>query len=159
MEAIVQGELEQVEQLALTASRATEQHREEAVRAAASHASVTLATLLHVGLICSAEEVEWVERLVRALGDPKRLARRSFTISRAATSPHEPTADERATAAYSACRDLSLSRLAWAHHTTATESAISDALAAEGSDPERIRRACELGFADRGKDEVPSHHL
>jgi hypothetical protein len=158
MEAIVQGELEEVEQLALTASRAGKQHREEAVRTAASHASVVLATLLHVGLICRAEEIEWLERLGRALADPKRLARRTFTISWAATS-HESTADERATAAYSACRDLSLSRLAWVHHTTATESAITDALATEANDPERIRRACELGFADRGKEEVPSHHL
>ncbi|MEA2271930.1 MAG: hypothetical protein QOI98_638, partial [Solirubrobacteraceae bacterium] len=159
MEATVHGELEQVEQLALTASRACEQHREEAVRAAASHASVALATLLHVGLISQAEEGEWRERLGRALGDWKRLALRNFKITLHGNSPREPTDDERARSAYTACRDLSLSRLAWVHHTGATESAIAEALAVEASDPERVRRACELGFADRGNEQVASHEL
>jgi hypothetical protein len=92
MEAMVRGELEQVEQLALSASRTGERHREEALRAAASHASVALTTLLHVGLITRSEEAEWRERL-------------------------------------------------------------------GGATPERIRRACELGFADRGQEAVRPHDL
>jgi hypothetical protein len=159
MEATVQGELDLVEQLALTASRAGEQHREEAVRAATSHASVALTTMLHVGLVSRAEEGEWRERLGRALGDWKRLERRNFTITLHGNSPREPTDDERARSAYSACRGLSVSRLAWVHHTAATESVIAEALAVEASDPESVRRACELGFADRGNEPVTSHEL
>jgi hypothetical protein len=56
-------------------------------------------------------------------------------------------------------RDLSLSQLAWVHHTAAVESAIADTLAAEAGDAERIRRACELVFADRGKDDLPPRQL
>src|SRR4051794_4195817 len=157
MEAIVRGELEQVEQLALSASRTGERRREEARQAAASHASVALTTLLHVGLITRSEEAEWRERLGGALGDPTRLQRRRFSVR--IDGDGQPTAEERARSAYLVCRDLTLGRLAWLHHTAATESAIADALAAEASDPDRTRRACELGFADRGKEAVRPHEL
>lgn len=159
MDLTVQSELEHVEQMAVTAARTGERHRDEAVGAAAAHASIALATLLHVGMLTRAEEADWRERLGTALGDPKRLALRGYTITVQGGPQRERTIEERARSAYSACQGLSLTQLAWAHHTAATESAIADALAADASDPERVRRACALGFADRGKEQVTQHEF
>src|SRR3954468_10518257 len=144
MEPIVRLELEQVERQALTASRASQQHREMAIRAAASHASIALRTLLHVGLISREEDAEWRERLGTALGDATTLQRGGFHIQVNGASERPATDDQRAAAAYTSCRDLDLALLAWVHHCAATEPAIIDALAAQAIDPERIRRACRL---------------
>jgi hypothetical protein len=160
MEAIVQCELARVEQLALAAARADERHRQDAVVAAATHAAVALSTLLHVGAITGAEETAWRERIGHALGDGRRLARRGYRITIEDEGAGRERSDaEIAQAAYVTCRDLSLTDLAWAYHTAATESAVAEALAASAGDPARVRRACEHGFADRGKDEVPEREL
>jgi len=145
----VLAELQYVEQRALSAATTGEQHREQALAAVASHASAALATLLHIGLITPDEDTQWRTRLGRVLGDANRLARTTYTIK--SGHSREPTAEDQARSAYSVCRDLSLTHLAWTHHTAASESAIADALANDASDPARVRRACELGFADRGK--------
>ena len=157
MEAVVRHELEHIEEMALDAGRANEQHREDAINAAATYASVALSTLLHVGLIAGPEEAAWRERLGLALGDKERLARRAYKIT--VNGARELSETDRAHMAYTACRDLSRTRLAWVHHTAATESAIADALAADASDPERIRQACKYGFADRGQEVVESRDL
>lgn len=91
------------------------------------------------------------------VGDRIRLAR--FRITTAGDEATEMTTEDQARNAYAVCRDLSLSQLAWSHHTAATEEAITEALAAGAYDPERIRRACRLGFGDRGKPIVEAHNL
>lgn len=115
-----------------------------------------------------------MEAIVR--GELERLAELALAASRTGAS-HRETALDAATShisaalstllhvglltemAYTTCRDLSLAHLAWSHHTAASESSITEALAAGADDPERIRRACALGFADRGRDQVKPHEL
>ncbi len=149
MQANVLAELEYVEQRAVGAAATGEQHRERALTAVASHAAAALSTLLHIGLITPEEDAAWRARLGRALGDENRLARTGYTIT--VGGPRTPTAEDQARSAYLACRDLALTHLAWVHHTAANEAAIAEAVAGDAHDPMRVRRACELGFADRGK--------
>jgi hypothetical protein len=161
MESIVEGELKHVEDVALSAERTGAEHREEALRAAATHASIALSTLLHVGSITREEEIRWRERLGDALGDRRRIARRAFdiTIAVAGSPPRTPTDEQRAQMAYTECRDLSLSHLAWVHHAAAIESSITEAIVSGAGDPDRLRRACRRGFADRGSEVVSPHRL
>jgi hypothetical protein len=158
MNATVRAELEHVEQMALGAASVREELREGALAASGSHAAAALATLVHLGLITPEEDREWRARLRPALGDRIRLARARITRYDD-DAVAEPNAEDQARYAYAVCRDLSLSQLAWTHHTAATEEAIADALAADSPDPERVRHACAHGFTDRGKTVVPMRDL
>jgi hypothetical protein len=156
MEPRVEAELEQVERSALSAAGAPEERREEALLLVGSYASAALSTLLHLGLITREEDREWRERLAPVVGERIKVGR--FRITASGPEPTERTAKDEATHAYAICRDLTLTQLAWSVHTAATEEVITEALAAEASDPDRIRRACRRGFADRGERIVSGRH-
>lgn len=151
------AEMEQFEQMAMAAAEAPADLRDEALLLAAARASGALSTLVHLGLISPEEDREWRERLQPVVGDQIRLRR--FRITMAGDERKEPSPADQARHAYGVCRDLSLSHLAWTHHTAATEEAITETLAADTRDPERVRRACKLGFGDRGKSVVQAHDL
>jgi hypothetical protein len=82
-----------------------------------------------------------------------------FRITTGGEDAAGPTTEVQARHAYAVCRDLSLTQLAWSHHTAATEEAITEALAAAAHDPERVRRACRLGIGDRGKPIVEARDV
>jgi hypothetical protein len=152
MNLVVRAELEQVEAMALSAAKVDKGYRDEALEHAGAHAAAALATLVHVGLITPEEDREWRERLRPALGDRIRLTR--FEIRREGEAANQADPEDQARQAYALCRDASLGQLAWSHHTAATEEAVTEALAAGTREPERIRRACRRGFADRGQMQV-----
>lgn len=90
-----------------------------------------------------------------AIGEPARLkVQRDSSTSAAAM-----TEAQHAFSVYLQCRDMSLGQLAWLLHSAATQTAIADAFAVQTHDPDRIRRASELGFADRGKASVSPRDL
>jgi hypothetical protein len=132
------------------------QRRDEAVSAAIAYASAALSTLVHLALLTREEDRESRERMASSLGDA--ILRREHRITKVGESANR-TAEQEAQFAYTICRDADLNQLAWSLYTAATVDGVITALTEGAEDPDRVQRACRIGFDDSGKPAVPIREL